>query len=241
MDYDALIQELENDVTAYGIELSKKQEDKLIRHLMLVIEKNEELNLTSITDPFEAVSLHVVDSLLMLDQVAAAPVGRFLDIGTGAGYPGIPLAIVSGRKGVLLDSVGKKVRAVEEFSQKLGLRTRVTLRQGRAEVFDNSERSTYSVVVARAVSQISTLLEYAAPYLRQGGRLVVTKAHPTDHELNVASRAADLCGFRPSAFSSYELPHELGHREIYSYELVDFPKINLPRAIGMAQHRPLGE
>lgn len=241
MEYDALIEELANDVKPYGIQLSAKQQDKLVRHLMLVIEKNEELNLTSITDPMEAVSLHIVDSLLMAKQVAEAPVGRFLDIGTGAGYPGIPLAVVTGRKGVLLDSVGKKVDAVRGFVEELGLRTRLTVRRGRAEVFDNVERSTYSVVVARAVSSMSTLLEYAAPYLRQGGLLVATKSHPTDQELGAASRAAKLCGFRPASFETYELPHGLGYREIYSYELVDFPKIELPRAIGMAQHRPLGE
>lgn len=241
MDYDALVKELTNDMEPYGIQLTEKQTDKLVRHLTLVMRKNEELNLTSITDPRKAVSLHIVDSLLMADQVAQGPVGRFLDIGTGAGYPGIPLAVVTGRKGVLIESVGKKADAVAGFVQELGLRTRLTVRKGRAEVFENSERSTYAVVVARAVAQISTLLEYAAPYLRQGGLLVVTKAHPTDHELNVASRAADILGFRPAVYSPYELPHGLGHREIYSYELVDFPAIDLPRPIGMAQHRPLGE
>lgn len=241
MDYDVLVEELTKDVKPYGIQLTEKQKDKLVRHLMLVIEKNDELNLTSITDPIEAVSLHIVDSLLMAEQVSKAPAGRFMDVGTGAGYPGIPLVVVSGRKGVLVDSVGKKVRAVQEFIEELGLKTRATTRTGRVEAIAQKERSTYAVVVARAVSQMSTLLEYAAPLLQLGGRLVITKSHPTDHEINVASRAAKICGFRPADFASYELPHGLGYREIYSYELVDFPSINLPRGIGMAQHRPLGE
>lgn len=241
MDYEDLVRELTEEVQPYGIRLTDKQKDKLVRHLLMVIEKNRDFNLTSITNEDDAVALHIVDSLLMAPQVAEAPAGRFMDVGTGAGYPGIPLVVVSGRKGVLVDSVGKKAEAVSEFVQELGLRTRATVRAARVEEIARQEKGTYAVVVARAVAKMNTLIEYASPLLSMGGRLVITKSHPDEEEMDAGLRAAEICGFKPVDFSSYELPRGLGHREIYSYERVGYAKISLPRKPGMAQHHPLGE
>ncbi|MGN0055390.1 MAG: 16S rRNA (guanine(527)-N(7))-methyltransferase RsmG [Atopobiaceae bacterium] len=240
MTYDELVEELTQDVEPYGIELTDKQKDKLVRHLMLVIQKNQTVNLTRITNERDAVVLHILDSLLMAGMVEETPKGRFMDIGTGAGFPGIPLVVVTGRKGVLVDSVAKKANAVEEFVQELGLRTRATVRAGRVEEMPARDRCGYTAVVARAVGQINTLIEYAAPLLQIGGRLVVTKAYPSDEEMEAGLRAAEICGFEPAEYETHDLPRGLGHREIYSYELVRHARIGLPRKVGMAQHHPLG-
>ena len=212
----------------------------LRRHLELVIERNRTVNLTRITSWDEAVCLHIVDSLLLQDAFAAAPAGAFVDVGTGAGYPGIPLAIVTGRKATLVDSVGKKVAAVRDFVDELGLSDRVRVESTRIEELAKRERGRYAVVTARAVAQTGVLVEYAAPLLRQGGRLVVAKARPGEEELAVGNRAAKLCGMRFVSRETFELPHALGHREIISYERVGKARIRLPRAVGMAQHKPLG-
>jgi 16S rRNA (guanine527-N7)-methyltransferase len=96
------------------------------------------------------------------------------------------------------------------------------------------------VVCARAVAQTGTIVEYAAPLLMKGGRLVVAKARPTDEELEVAKRVADMCGLRFVSRETLELAGERGHREIIVYERYANPRIKLPRKVGQAQHNPLG-
>ncbi|MBR3316991.1 MAG: 16S rRNA (guanine(527)-N(7))-methyltransferase RsmG [Atopobiaceae bacterium] len=218
---------------------TREQWKTLVRHLELVVERNRTLNLTRITGWDEAVCLHIVDSLLLQDAFAAAPAGAFVDVGTGAGYPGIPLAIVTGRKGTLVDSVGKKAAAVREFVHELGLEKQLRVESTRIEELAKRERGRYAVVTARAVAQTGVLVEYAAPLLRKGGRLVVAKARPTEDELLNGDRVAKLCGMRRVSRETYELPCDMGHREVISYERVGNPSIRLPRATGMAQHHPL--
>ena len=218
---------------------TREQWKTLVRHLELVIERNRTLNLTRITAWDEAVCLHIVDSLLLQDAFAEAPAGAFVDVGTGAGFPGIPLAVVTGRKGTLVDSVGKKVNAVRDFVRELGLEDQLRVESMRVEELARRERGRYAVVTARAVAQTGVLVEYAAPLLRKGGRLVVAKARITDEELANGDRAAKICGMRRVSRETYELPHDLGHREVISYERVGNPSIRLPRAVGMAQHHPL--
>ena len=219
---------------------TREQWAVLRRHLDLVIERNQRLNLTRITSWDEAVCLHIVDSLLLQDAFAKAPAGAFVDIGTGAGYPGIPLAIVTGRKGTLVDSVGKKAQAVQEFVHELGLEEQLRVESDRIEELARRERGRYAVVTARAVAQTGVLVEYAAPLLKNGGRLVVAKAHPSKEELAQGDRVAKICGMKRVSRETYELPKGLGHREVISYERVRNPSVRLPRAIGMAQHQPLG-
>lgn len=223
-----------------GIALDDRKISLLAQHLCLVIDKNREVNLTRITDPLEAAYLHVVDSLLLLDAIDAAPAGQFVDVGTGAGFPGIPLAIATGRTALLVDSVGKKAEAVAEFVRMLGLAGDVDVRKVRAEELGRSMRGRFAVVCARAVAQTNVLVEYAAPLLNRGGRLVVAKARPDEEELLAASRAARICGLREVSRETFELPGARGHREVISYERVGNPSIRLPRATGMAKKMPLG-
>ena len=222
------------------IEVTEEQCELLARHLDLVLSYNERLNLTRITDPTEAAYLHVADSLLLLSAVEGAPRGVLLDIGTGGGFPGLPLAIVSGRKSVLADSVRKKVAAVDEFVHELGLARRVTTEATRVEELAKRRRGGFSVVTARAVAQSNVLVEYAAPLLCRNGRLVVAKARPSREELDAADRAAKLCGMKRVSRETFELPDERGHREVIVYERVGNPSVKLPRNTGMAQHHPLG-
>lgn len=219
---------------------TRAQWKKLVRHLELVIERNKTLNLTRITGWDEAVVLHILDSLLLQEAFSKAPAGAFVDIGTGAGFPGIPLAIVTGRKGTLVDSVAKKAAAVQEFVNELQMSDRLRVESKRIEVLGNEERGRYTVVTARAVAQTATLVEYAAPLLRKGGHLVVAKARPSDAELAAANKAAETCGLRFVERSAYELPKSFGHREVLSFCKVGNPRVRLPRAVGMAQHHPFG-
>ena len=222
------------------IELSSSKIHALYCHLQMVMQKNRTTNLTRIDGIEDGAYLHVVDSLLLLSAFEAAPKGAFVDIGTGAGYPGIPLAIATGRKGLLVDSVRKKAAAVEEFVRELGLQNRVEVSSLRAEDLGRERRGRYAVVTARAVAQTNVLVEYAAPLLQKDGRLVVAKARPSEEEIAAASRAAHICGLELVSRETFELPEERGHREVLSYQKVRNPSIKLPRATGVAQHHPLG-
>lgn len=223
-----------------NIAVDDEKLELLARHLLLVIRKNQQMNLTRIDGVADGAYLHVVDSLLLTHAFDEAPHGMFVNVGTGAGFPGIPLAIVTGRKGLLVDSVGKKVSAVDEFLRELGLDARVSAQKVRIEELGKKMRGRFAVVTARAVAQTNVLVEYAAPLLARGGRLVVAKARPREEEIQVANRAAKICGLKLVSRESFDLPEERGHREVLSYERVANPSVKLPRAIGLAQHHPLG-
>ena len=238
--YERCAEALRAALFSANIELPSDQMEILACHLALVIRKNETVNLTRITSVEDGAYLHVVDSLLLRGAFDAAPSGRFVDVGTGAGFPGIPLAVTTGRPALLLDSVGKKVAAVQEFVRELGLDGSVEARQDRVEDLGRTQRGQYAVVTARAVAQANVLVEYAAPLLRKGGRLVVAKARPSEDEVTAAKRAARLCGMRFVSRETFELPDGRGHREVLSYERVGKPSLRLPRAVGMAKRSPLG-
>lgn len=225
----------------YGIEIDGEKARLIVAHLDLVIEKNKVLNLTRITEPSEGLVLHCLDSLLPL-AVISSQIGSqdvVLDIGTGAGFPGIPLAIVTGAHCVLIDSVGKKVNAVSDFATVLGLEN-VEALHVRAEELAKQRREKFTYVFARAVAQSNVLVEYATPLLKKSGLLVLEKANPSDEEITIANKAAQICGLSLVSRETFELPDGLGHREIIQYKKTGKSRIALPRANGMAKNKPLG-
>ena len=151
------------------------REDLLKRHLELVIEANKTTNITRISTWDEGMLLHVQDSLVGLPELREAPEGRMVDIGSGAGYPGIPLAIESGRSTLLADSVGKKTTILASMVQTLGL-DNVDVYTGRIEDLAREEPASFAAVTARALAQLSILMAFASPLLQEGGRLICSNA-----------------------------------------------------------------
>ena len=254
-----LEQQVQEQLGGFRISCSDEQATLLVAHLRLVVEKNKVMNLTRIVDAEEAVTLHVVDSLLPLacgevaegfgcggaagfdgDSGACGSSVHFVDMGTGAGFPGIPLGIMTGASGLLIDSVGKKIAAVSEFVSALGLSALRTL-HSRVEDLPSEVMGAQNFVFARAVAQSNVLIEYAAPLLTKGGLLVLEKARPEEIELERAEKAAKICGMKFVSRETFELPFERGHREILLYRKVGKPAIKLPRKVGMAKQSPLGE
>lgn len=239
---EALEKQLIEELAVFGIELSADQARTLVSYLMLVIEKNKVVNLTRITNPAEAVTLHLVDSLIPLAS-STFHIGEkdhVLDMGTGAGFPGVPVAVVTQAQALLVDSVGKKTTAVQEFADKLELQN-VTTRHARLEELAREIPCTQNAVFARAVAKTNVLLEYATPFLAKGGLLVVEKGRPEEEELRAASQAAKICGMKLVSRETFELPRDLGHREVLLYEKVRTSQIKLPRRNGLARQQPLGE
>lgn len=211
-------------------------DDLLKRHLELVIEANKTTNITRISTWDEGVLLHVEDSLVGLPEVEEAPEGRLVDIGSGAGYPGIPLAIESGRTTLLADSVGKKTAILASMVEELGL-DNVEVYTGRIEDLAREKTGVFAVVTARALAQLSVLMELASPLLQDGGRLVCYKANVSDEELQHALSLQERLGMSLVSDRAVELGD--ARRRIISFEKSGSPQINLPRKTGMAQKRPL--
>lgn len=222
----------------HGIEVSESQERLLIEDLRSIIEINETMNLTRISSEEEGVVLHLEDSLTGLPYVNDAPDGLYGDLGTGGGFPGIPLCIMTERPTILVDSVKKKVKAVVGVAEQLGLSGRIDGYDGRIEDLAKEHGGEFSVLTARALSSLPSLLELACPLLRKGGRFVCYKAQPSDEELSMAADIEGLLGMRQVSFDRFELS-DGSKRAIIVYEKVGKPHIKLPRRIGMAQKHPL--
>lgn len=233
---------LDDYLGMYGIPTSEDQRDLMLRHLDLVVEKNRVMNLTRIVDPQDAIIRHLVDSLLLVPTVKGVCTSHsteFVDIGTGAGFPGVPLCIATGFKGTLIDSVGKKARAVEEFIGELGLSERSLALPMRAEELARMRFETYRLVVARAVADFGVLVEYASPLLEHGGHLIVSKAHISPEELERGKKTGDIVGLEYVSRETYELPLDRGHREILCMQKTSKSKRKLPRSNGLAKSKPL--
>lgn len=157
-----------------------------------LLEVNSHTNLTSIKDPKEIEIKHYQDSLSVLPYIKEG--SKVLDIGAGAGFPGIPLRIEKDIDLTLIDSVNKKVNFMNEVIEKLGLDKAIAIHT-RAEDFAKEKRETYDVVVSRAVANMSTLSEYCLPFLKTGGIFIALKGPKADEELEQAKNAIKvLCG-----------------------------------------------
>ena len=222
----------------YGIDLDEVHAILCIKHLLYVLQVNDSINLTRIENIDDGLVLHILDSLIFI-KYSDCTSGTFLDMGTGAGFPGIPFHIVNGLEGTLLDSVSKKVKVVEKISSALGL-TGLTCVHERIESFSSSSPQCFDIVLARAVASLPVLVEYASPCLPIGGQLVVSKGRPTIEERSHGDAAATICGFELVVDEELELPEGYGHRTMLVYEKVREPAIKLPRAIGQAKKHPLG-
>ena len=219
-------------------QVSVEQRKLLDLHLSLVVEENKTTNLTRITDWDSAQILHVEDSLVGLPEINSAPKGPYLDMGTGAGYPGIPASIMTGRETTLADSVGKKTKALDRIIEKLGLQDTTSTFNGRLEELALQQPEFYSVITARALSNLSSLLELASPLLKEGGLLVCYKSADAYDELDHAKDISGKLGMefvsdRRAVLSDGETP-----RVIMVFKKVKEPEVKLPRRIGMAQKKP---
>ena len=238
--YNYIEPELQKLLLEYGIDSTELQRKQLLQHLELLIEINKTLNLTRITSIDDALVLHILDSLLPLKACKEFIDNEknYIDIGTGGGFPGLPLAIMSTNKSLLIDSIGKKITAVQKMIDEIGLSKRVKALKLRAEEIPTEYKNKFDFVTFRAVAKTNILLEYAEPFLASEGTLIVMKANVDKIELQDASHAAKIFGYKNVSRETFELPNNLGHREILLYKKVERSKIKLPRKTGQAKSNP---
>lgn len=227
-----------------GIPISQEQGVSLTTYLDIMLRKNQVMNLTAIRDFDKGLVLHLVDSLLFtkfLPEERLDPLSYdFLDMGTGGGLPGIPIAIARpDYTGVLCDSTKKKAAAVWEFIETLGLQGRLSTEDERVETLATRFPEEFSHIVVRAMGSLPVLLEYAAPLLSPDGTLIVSKGTPSEEELDRGRKVAELVGLGLQEQRQFELPLGEGHRTFLVYRRTHAAKVKLPRQIGFATTYPL--
>ena len=209
------------------------------RYLDSILEANKVTNLTRITDGEQALLLHIDDSLVGLPEVDEAPSGLYGDLGSGGGFPGVPLALATGRKTLLVDSVKKKMAIVQSALDDLSLSEQISTSSERIEDLPLEYKEKFAVLTARALSKLVSLIELASPLLKKSGRLVCYKAQLSSEELEEALAVQDLVGMKMISQREICLSDGETTRTIVVFEKIGKPRIKLPRRIGLAQKQPL--
>ena len=218
-------------------EVSEKMIDDLLKFSDLLLEKNKVMNLTAVTEPTEVVTRHFLDCAALAPHMPQG--GRVLDVGTGAGFPGMPLAILCPEtEFVLLDALRKRIDFLNEVIEMLGL-TNVTAVHARAEDFAKDSRASFDMAVSRAVADLRTRSELAVPMVKVGGCFLAMKAADCAEEVQSAAHAFEVLGVGEPEMLSYTVPHDGIERA-----LVRLPKISdtpdkYPRRFKKIQTAPL--
>lgn len=220
------------------MELSEGKRELIEQHLDAVIEMNQKINLTRVVDRESGLVLHVEDSLSALPEFLEAPEGEYADLGSGGGFPGVTLSIATDRPVMLVDSVGKKMRALDSIMEEMGLSGFVSTYAGRIEDLSVEKRGQFSVLTARALTAMPSLIELASPLLKKGGRIICYKGSNYEDELKQAMRIQSKLGMKLISKRFFELS-DGSARSVFVFEKVGKSLIKLPRRVGMAQNNPL--
>ena len=221
-----------------ALDLDPAAADKLARYAELLLEKNKVMNLTAITAPRDVATLHLLDCAALAAQLDLSG-KRVIDVGTGAGFPGMVLAILTpDARFTLLDSLGKRVDFLKEVQTDLGLKN-VTCVHARAEEFAAEHRQSFDFAVSRAVANLSVLCELCLPLVKAGGYFLSMKSVESDEELESAKKAIKTLGGQVERTADYQIPGtEVVHRVIFIKKIAETPK-KYPRPFAKIKKNPL--
>lgn len=239
MAYDLTI--LEKGCEELGIELTERQKEQYLLFYEYLIEKNKVMNLTGITEFEEVLTKHFLDSLACVKAIDIKNVKNVIDIGTGAGFPGVPLKIAFPHlEACLLDSLKKRVNFLEEAFSLLHLEN-ISAIHGRAEEFAKNKtyREKYDLCVSRAVSNLATLSEYCLPYVKTGGCFISYKSGKVQEEAEQAEKAIKILGGRVKDIVYFNLPDSEIERSLVVIEKIKSTPGRYPRKAGTPLKEPL--
>lgn len=234
MDYNKIFEE-------FGYPLSDKQISDFEKFYKLLEEWNYKIDITKIVEPEEVYIKHFIDSLLVNKSGIIEKNQKVIDIGTGGGFPGVPLKIYNPTLSfTLLDSLKKRITFLETVVNDLELKN-VTPLHGRAEEIARKDeyREKYDIATARALSPMQTLVEYCLPFVKVGGFFIALKGPNYNEELKQAKNAIKLLGGMVERVVEYTLPHDKGQRSLVVIRKIKATPHRFPRAGGKPKSKPL--
>lgn len=233
MNQSSFLEELKK----ININITEEQLKQLEMYYELLVEWNEKINLTAITEKEEVYLKHFYDSLTLSKAIDLNQELTLCDIGTGAGFPGIPLKIVFPKlKVTLIDALDKRIKFLDEVINKLGLENIETI-HARAEEYGVKNREVYDIVTARAVSNMQMLLEYTVPLVKKNGYFIAMKSN-CDEELELAKNAIEKLNLSYNTIK-FQLPFELSNRTLVSFLKQEITNKKYPRKFSEMKKRPL--
>lgn len=222
-----------------NIDITDEQLKKFYRYMYLLLEWNEKINLTAITETDEVILKHFIDSMTVFKYLVESK--NIIDVGTGAGFPGIPIAIMNQNKNItLLDSLNKRINFLNEVCSELKINNIKTY-HGRAEEFGHNKqhREKYDIAISRAVANMTTLVEYLIPFIKVGGRCICMKGNDIEEELEQAKFAIKELGGKIEKVERFNLPNSDMERNIIIITKTKETPNRYPRKAGTPSKMPL--
>lgn len=224
-----------------GYNLNQKQQNNFEKFYKLLKEWNYKIDITKIVEPEEVFIKHFLDSLLITKSGVIEKNQTIIDVGTGGGFPGIPLKLINDNLSfVLLDSLKKRINFLDELVKQLDLENVVPL-HGRAEEISRKEgmREAFDIATSRAVAPLQTLLEYCLPFVKVGGYFIAMKGPNYKDELKLSKGAIKILGGHLEKVLEYELPNDFGARSLIIVKKIKATPNRYPRAGGKPKSKPL--
>ncbi len=234
---DALVQA----ASEYSLLLTEEQIASFTQYFEMLVEWNEKMNLTAITDPTEVAVKHMIDSLSCYDEDIFKKGAKIIDVGTGAGFPGLPLKIFrSDLKLTLFDSLNKRILFLKEVAHELGI-TDIEFIHSRAEDGGRNKqhREQYDIVVSRAVARLSVLSELCLPFVAVGGFFIALKGSQYSQEIKESTSALRLLGGEIAKIENVKLPGLDDVRAVVYIKKIKKTLPTYPRRPGVAEKNPL--
>lgn len=233
---------LTQQLSTHGIELSDKQQQQFQTYYQMLVEWNEKMNLTSITEEHEVYLKHFYDSIATSFYTDLTKELTICDVGAGAGFPSIPLKIIfPNLKVTIVDSLNKRIHFLNQLAEALEL-DNVSFVHDRAETYGKGDyRASYDIVTARAVARLSVLSELCLPLVKKGGHFIALKSSKGEEELEEARFGIGVLGGKVHDTISYELPEDAGERQMIIIDKRSQTPKKYPRKPGTPNKSPLLE
>lgn len=238
------LKEFSNEFKKYlneiDLTLSDEKIEKFYKYMNLIVEWNEKINLTAITVQKEMIIKHFIDSLSIAKNIPSG--SKVIDVGTGAGFPGIPLKIYDESINItLLDSLNKRINFLNEVASQLNFNRGIDIIHARAEEMAQNPkyRAAYDYAVSRAVAPLNILLEYLVPYTKLNGHVIAMKGSNADEEIELSKNAIKELGSKVVEKNKFILPEDAGERYIIIVEKLENTKNKYPRKAGIPKKEPL--
>ena len=239
MDKEEFLKKMKEWEKYFDFHFSVEQLEQFFAYMNLLIEWNKKMNLTAIIEPNEIILKHFIDSITILKEIDSN--SKIIDVGTGAGFPGIPLSIMNPTlKITLADSLNKRLIFLQEVIKELGLKN-IEIIHARAEELGQNKkyRECFDVATSRAVANLSTLSEYLIPLVKIDGKVISMKAGNAQVEIHEAQKAINVLGGRIESIEEFTLPQTDIERTIIMINKERYTPNNYPRKAGVPSKDPI--